>query len=114
MTKGNETKTFPLSVRRVVGALRRELGEGWFIRRASEFYGSKSETPDGLWTTNEDPVPETFGGGAPLYDFYGDVPKRGSHGYETFPVNPRFAEILKDFGFYVEPNDHGTLMIWKC
>ena len=71
--------------------LEKLLGQNWFLRTTEEFDGHKG----GIWTTNEEPS-EALGGNV----LYGNG------------VHPILGELMDKHGWFAEPYDAGTLMMW--
>jgi len=82
---------------KVMGELRKLLGDKWFLKTTEEFGSSAG----GIWTTNEQPS-DVLDGHVIYSDVYSD----------TEFVHPKVKEILDRNGWYVEPYDSGTLMIY--
>ena len=62
----------------------------------AEFYDDDSE---GLWVSGE----EGDHNDRQIFDYYNDVEE----------VEPEVEKFLSDNGFFAEPNDPGTYMIWR-
>ena len=84
------------SRKKLIAALYALLGEKWFIRTTEEFDGSKG----GVWTTNERCSRALDG--ATIVAEGGFLP------------HPKVKAILDAHGFYCEPYDSGTLMIYPA
>lgn len=78
---------------KLMQAMRELLGSKWFLKTTEEFNGSEG----GVWTTNER-TSEALGGQTIM-----------DHDYQ---VHPKIERLVERFGFYVEPYDAGTLMIY--
>jgi hypothetical protein len=72
-----------------------ECGVPW-ARPSEEFDGVEG----GIWSTGEETLPD----GLYLYDSWGDI-TNGTH--------PEIKPWLEEAGWFIEPVDPGTLMIWK-
>lgn len=76
----------------LINALKELLGNDWFLRTTEAFNGSKG----GIWTTNER-TSNALDGQTIM---------------EEYEVHPKVEALVKQHGFFVEPYDAGTLMIY--
>lgn len=74
--------------------LRNLLGANWFLRTTEDFSGSVG----GIWTTNE--TASSALGEEVIYSI------------ERCEEHPKVKALLEACGWFIEPHDSGTLMIW--
>lgn len=93
------TMSKPASRAKVIKALQKLLGAKWFLRTTEEFYGKSSSGMQGIWTTNEHQSDALDG-----ETIYGS--------YTTYQTHPKVEALLSELGWFCEPHDAGTLMLW--
>ena len=67
---------------------------------ASEFYGAKAASNDGIWVAAEY-TPS-------LFNYYSE------DWGDTFGVEPKLNQLAEDSGWYFEWYDAGTMMVWEA
>ena len=74
------------------------------VKTSEEFDGR----PDGIWCSGEDGVEAEDG--FDLFDYYAEDYAEKRY---VFGIHKEFGRILKEYGWYAEWQDAGTLMISK-